>query len=80
MVQKTVGVRQANIFLERIMSDSLEEHDSKVSIGGRNITNLLFADDIDALADEEQELKALVESLDKTCIRYKMETWSSCFR
>ena len=62
-----------NIFLERIMSDALEEHDGKVSIGGRNITNLPFADDIDALAEEEQELEALVESLDKTCTRYKME-------
>ena len=29
--------------------------------------------DIDALAEEEQELEALVESLDKTCTRYKME-------
>ena len=61
------------IFLERIMSDALEEHDGKVSIGGRNITSLRFADDIDALAEEEQELEALVESLDKTCTRYKME-------
>ena len=48
-----------NSFLERIMSDILEEHDGKVSIGGRNITNLWFADDIDALAEEEQELEAL---------------------
>ena len=55
------------------MSDALEEHDGKVSIGGRNITNLRFADYIDALAGEEQELAALVESLDKTCTRYKME-------
>ena len=55
------------------MSDALEEHDGKVSIGGRNITNLRFADDIDAVAEEEQELEALVESLDKTCTRYKME-------
>ena len=77
----TVGVRQGcllsptlfNIFLERIMSGALEEHDGKVSIGGRNITNLQFADDIDALAEEEQELEALVESLNKTCTRYKME-------
>ena len=52
---------------------ALEEHDRKVSIGGRNITNLWFADDIDALAEEEQDLEALVESLDKTCTRYKME-------
>ena len=49
---------------------SREEHDGKVSIGGRNITNLQFAD---ALAEEEQELKALVESLNKCCTRYKME-------
>ena len=55
------------------MSDAPEEHDEKVSIGGRNITNLRFADDIDALAEEEQELEALVERLDKTCTRYKME-------
>ena len=74
----TVGVRKGcilsptlfNIFLERIMSD---EHDGKVSIGGRNITNLRFANDKDALAEEEQELEALVESLNKTCTRYKME-------
>ena len=77
----TVGVRQGcllsptlfNIFLERIKSEDQEEHDGKVSIGGRNITNLRFADDIDALAEEKQELEALVESLDKTCTRYKME-------
>ena len=55
------------------MSDALEEHDGKVSIGGRNITSLRFADDINAVAEEEQEVEALVESLDKTCTRYKME-------
>ena len=62
-----------NIFLAWIMSDALEEHDGKVSIGGRNITNPRFPDDIDALAEEVQELEALVESLDKTCTRCKME-------
>ena len=55
------------------MTDALEEHDGKVSIGDRNITNLRFADDIDALAEDEQELEALVESPDKTCTFYKME-------
>ena len=76
--RKTVGVRQRcllsptlfNIFFERIMSDALEEHDGKVSIGGRNITNLRFADDIDALAEEEQELEALAFLLDNTYIRF----------
>ena len=37
------------------------------------MTNLRFADDINALAEEEQELEILVESLDKTYTRYKME-------
>ena len=46
------------------MSDALEERDGKVSIGGR--TGLRFADDIDALTEEEQELQALLKSLDKT--------------
>ena len=70
----TVAVRQGcllsttlfNIFLEQIISDALEEHDGKVSIGGRNIAKLRFADDMNALAEEEQELEDLVESLDKT--------------
>ena len=55
------------------MSDALKDHDGKVSLGGRNITNLRFADDIDALAEQEQELEALIESLDKTCKGYNME-------
>ena len=77
----TVGVRQGcllsvilvNIVLKRIMSDALEEHDEKVSICGRNITNLRFADDRDALAEDKQGLNVLVEYLDKTCTRYKMK-------
>ena len=52
------------------MSDALEEHGGKVNIGGRIITNQWFADDI---VDEEKELEALAESLDKTCKRYKMQ-------
>ena len=62
-----------NIYLEWTMSDALEEHDGKVSISSRNIMNLLFAEDIDAVAEEEQQQETLVESLNKTCTRYKME-------
>ena len=50
-----------NIFLERIMTDALEDHEGTVSIGGRTTTNLRFADDIDGLAGEEEELANLVE-------------------
>ena len=77
----TVGVRQGcllsptllNIFLERVMTDALEEHEGTVSIGGRTITNLCFADDIDGLAGEEEELAKLVERLDKASTSYGME-------
>ena len=77
----TVGVRQGchlsptlfNIFLKQIMTDALEDYEGKVSIGGRNITNLGLANDIDVVAEAEQELEALVESLNKTCTRYETE-------
>ena len=62
----TVGMRHGfllptliNIFFKGIMSDAPGQHDRRVSIGGRNITNLELANDIDALAEEGQELEAL---------------------
>ena len=51
--------------MERIMSDALEDHEGTVNIRGRTITNPRFADDIDRLAGEEEELTKLVERLDK---------------
>ena len=52
---------------------ALEDHEGTVSIGGRAITNLRFADDIDSLASEEEELAKLVERLDKASTAYGME-------
>ena len=77
----TVGVRHGcilsptlfNIFLDRIMSDVLKEHKGTISIAGRTITNLRFADDIDGLAGSEQELAQLVERIDQTSQAYAME-------
>eukprot|EP00745_Piridium_sociabile_P019023 TRINITY_DN2876_c1_g1_i4.p1 TRINITY_DN2876_c1_g1~~TRINITY_DN2876_c1_g1_i4.p1 ORF type:complete len:404 (+),score=105.74 TRINITY_DN2876_c1_g1_i4:2-1213(+) len=77
----SVGVRQGcllsptlfNIFLERIMTDALEDHSGTVSIGGQVITNLRFADDIAGLAGSEEELANLVNNLDETSTRYGME-------
>jgi len=81
MFRTSVGVRQGcllsptlfNIFLERIMSEALHDHQGSVSIGGRTITNLRFADDIDGLAGTEQELANLVQRLDETSSRFGME-------
>ena len=53
------------------MTDALEDHDGTVSIGGRTITNLRFAYDIDGLAGEKQELAKLAKRLDSTA--YSME-------
>ena len=77
----TVEVRQGcllsptlfSIFMERILTDALEDHEGTVSIGGRTITNLRFADDIDGLAGEEEELAKLVERLDKAFTAHGME-------
>ena len=55
------------------MTDSLEDHESNVSIGCRTITNLHFAYDIDGVAGEEEKLANLVERLDKTSTAYGME-------
>ena len=55
------------------MTDALEDHDCTVSIGGRIITNLRFADDIDGSTGEEEELVNLVERLDKASTAHGME-------
>ena len=48
----------------------IEDHEGTVSIGGRTITNLRFAD---GLAAEREELANLVERLDKASTAYGME-------
>ena len=61
MFKTTVGVRQGcllspvlfNLFLEEIMAGIQDEHISTISIGGRNLSNLRFADDIELIAEDQ---------------------------
>ena len=55
------------------MADTLEDHEGTVSIGGRTITNLRFADDIEGLAGQEQELVKLVNRLEEASSAYGMQ-------
>ena len=75
------GVRQGcllsptlfNILLEQIMNDALDNHVGSVNIGGKIITNLRFADDIDGLAGSESESANLIKIIDNTARAYGME-------
>ena len=78
----TVGVRQGcilsptlfNLFLERIMVEAIEElDDTGVSCGGLKVTNLRFADDIDLIGKNEEELQDLTNRLHDTSQRFGME-------
>ena len=54
--------------------EDLEDREVTVSIGGRTIANLRFADDIDDIsAGEEEELANVVECLDGSSTAYGIE-------
>ena len=55
------------------MTDASEDHEGTVSIAGRTIANLRFADDVDGLTGKEEEMAKLVECLDKAATAYGME-------
>ena len=55
------------------MCEVLDDHEGSVSIGGRLITNFRIADDIVVNTEEEEEAGVLIDRLDRTTTRYKME-------
>ena len=55
------------------MCEAWDDHEGSVSIGGRFITNFRFADDIVVNAEEEEEAGVLIDGLDRTTTRNKME-------
>ena len=77
----TVGVRQGcllspvlfNLYLEQIMRDTLHNFESSISIGGRKISNLRFADDIDLMGGSNSELQELTDRLSNSAKAYGME-------
>ena len=51
----------------------MDGHESNVTIGGQLIPNFRSADDTVVNAEEEEEAGVLVDRLDTTTTRYKME-------
>lgn len=63
-----------NIFLEYVMRVSLENHsEDGINIGGQRINNLRYADDIVIVAETEEQLQSIANSVHTTCTKYKLK-------
>ena len=61
-----------NLLLEEIICETQRNYSSSISVGGRPLWNLKFADDIDLLAGTNDELQELTDQLSKSSTRYGM--------
>ena len=83
LFKQRVGVKQGcilspdlfKIYLKHIMREALEEHQNTgAGIGGTNINNLRFADDIDLIARKLKELQdELLNKVDEISTKYGLE-------
>ena len=73
ITEEQAGVGPGRSTTEQIFNFALEDHKPTVSIGGRIISNLRFADNIHGLAGAELELASPVEHLDQTSTAYRMQ-------
>ena len=55
------------------MCEALDGHEGSVSIGGRLITSFRFSDGMVVNAEEEVDAGVLIDPLDRTTTRYKLE-------
>ena len=67
------GMLMLNLFLEKIMQETLNGHHTSISIGGRPMCNLRFADDIDLMSGSICELQDLTNRLVDRATAYGME-------
>ena len=62
-----------NIYLEKIMQDTLQDYHTSITMGGRYICNLRFADDIDLLGGKNHELQDITDKLVVSAGAYSLE-------
>ena len=62
-----------NLFLEKTMQETLHDCHTSISIGGRPMCNLGFADDIDLIGGSSGELRDFINRLVDKATTYGME-------
>jgi len=62
-----------NVFLEYIITEAFDGFEGMVSISGRSITNLHFADHIDLVAGKVEELIDLISRIVENAKRFSMQ-------
>ena len=63
-----------NLYLERIVTDALNEFDVGVNCAGRRITELRFDDDIDLMEENEDNLQEVTRRVEDASKKFGMES------